>query len=256
MGAKVVDISYFGLQAYIGTTKHMGGLETTARLIDLCHVEKGTYVLDVGCGAGATAAYLAKEVGARVMAVDLREAMVALMQERAARDGVAERVDARVADAQSLPFDEATFDAVLCESVATFIEDKARVAREFVRVVKPSGYVGLNEEIWLRAPTPEMEDYAARVWSIGGQIPTAQRWEQILSGAGFSEVEIHTLSYDLQRESTQLKRYRLGDMLRMAYRVLGLYLKSGAFREYMAERKHMPKGLFDYLGYALLVCRR
>jgi hypothetical protein len=44
-------------------------------------------------------------------------------------------------------------------------------------------------------------------------------------------------------------------MLRMAYRVLGLYLKSGAFREYMAERKRMPKGFFDYLGYALLVCR-
>jgi len=255
MGANAPEMSYFELQAYMGTTKHMGGLETTKRLIDLCYIDQEAYLLDVGCGAGATAAYLAKELGARVMAVDLRETMVALTQERAEREGVAGRVDVRVADAQALPFGDATFDVVLCESVATFIEDKARVACEFARVVKPGGYVGLNEEIWLKAPSPEMMAYAKRVWAIGGEIPTAHRWEQILSGAGFSEIQVSTCSHDLQRESTQLKRYRPGDMLRMAYRVLGLYLKSGAFREYMAERKRMPKGFFDYLGYALLVCR-
>ena len=71
---KEVEISYFGLQAHMGTTKHMGGLATTQELAGLCHVGAGTYVLDVGCGVGATACYLVKQYDCRVMGVDLREA--------------------------------------------------------------------------------------------------------------------------------------------------------------------------------------
>ena len=33
------DITYFELQAYVGTTKHMGGFEATKELIELCHVD-------------------------------------------------------------------------------------------------------------------------------------------------------------------------------------------------------------------------
>jgi hypothetical protein len=44
------------------------------------------------------------------------------------REGVEDRVEFRVADAQNLPFDERLFDVALCESVATFIRDRQRVA--------------------------------------------------------------------------------------------------------------------------------
>jgi hypothetical protein len=44
---------YFKLQAYLGTTKHMGGFDTTKTLINLCHISQHTGVLDVGCGVGA-----------------------------------------------------------------------------------------------------------------------------------------------------------------------------------------------------------
>ncbi len=128
-GKKIADpeLSYFELQAYIGTTKHMGGLETTRELFELCGINEDTFVLDVGCGAGATACYLAKTYGCRVVGVDLRESMVALSNERAQRERLTDAdnkhplVEFRVADAQDLPFNDAHFDVVLCESVATFI---------------------------------------------------------------------------------------------------------------------------------------
>ena len=71
------EMSYFELQAYVGTTKHMGGFESTQELIEQCHLCKGTYVLDVGCGVGATACHLAKTYGCQVVGVDLRDSMVA-----------------------------------------------------------------------------------------------------------------------------------------------------------------------------------
>jgi arsenite methyltransferase len=249
-------ISYFELQAYVGTTKHMGGLETTKELIELCHIGKDTYALDVGCGAGATASYLAKAYGCRVVGVDLREAMVILSAERAQKQGVAGLVEFRVADVQDLPFDDATFDAVLCESVATFVEDKQRVVNELARVVKPGGYVGLNEELWLKPPTPEVAGRVREMWPIKPNVPTAEGWETLLTGAGLQDVIVRVYKVDARREATQVKRYTSGDMFRMFWRTLVLYVKSAEFRAYMKKQRRLPRGVFEYLGYVVLAGKR
>jgi arsenite methyltransferase len=252
----VPEMSYFELQAYVGTTKHMGGFESTKELIEACRIDGGTYVLDVGCGAGATAAYLAKTYGCRVVGVDLREAMVALSTERAQRQGVADLIEFRIADAQDLPFDDATFDVALCESVVSFVEDKRRVVNEFARVVKPGGYVGLNEEIWLKPPTAEVVEHVKIMWPVKPNVPTAEGWEALLTNAGMWDVRVEPHRIDARREATQVKRYTLADMFRMFWRTLVLYVKSAEFRAYMEAQRRSPKGVFEYFGYALLVGRR
>ena len=83
-----LELSYFGLQAYWGVTKHMGGLKATRELIELCHIDEGKYVLDVGCGIGITPCYLAKRYGCRVVGVDISQKMVDRSKERAKREGV------------------------------------------------------------------------------------------------------------------------------------------------------------------------
>mgnify|MGYP005839320843 CR=1 FL=1 len=184
----VPEISYFELQAYVGTTKHMGGLETTKELIELCHINRESYVLDVGCGVGATACYLAKRFGCRVVGVDIRESMIARSNERAQKEAVANLVEFKVADAQHLPFEDALFDAVLCESVTTFIEDKQQVVNECARVVRPGGYVGLNEELWLQTPPAQMVERVRHIWSIKPNILTLEGWMDLLEGAGLNDI--------------------------------------------------------------------
>jgi arsenite methyltransferase len=247
------DMSYLNLQAYIGTTKHMGGLASTQQLLERCRIDAGAYVLDVGCGVGATACYLAKTYGCKVVGVDLRESMVGLSIERARKERVRNLVEFRVADAQDLPFEGATFDVVLCESVATFVQDRQRVASELVRVVRVGGRVGLNEETWIKAPSDEIVWFVKHTWDIESDIPTREQWVEMLERAGLLDLEVEIYKLDPRRESTQIKRYRLDDMLRMFYRTLVLYVKSAMFREYMAERKRVPGGLFEHLGYAVMV---
>lgn len=250
------ELSYFELQAYIGTTKHMGGLETTRELIELCGINEDTFVLDVGCGAGATVCYLAKMYRCNVVGVDLRESMVALSNERAQKEGVTDHVEFRVADAQDLPFDDAHFDVVLCESVATFIEDKRQVVDELTRVVKPGGCVGFNEEIWLKTPPAEVIAHVKRAWEVKPDLPTAVDWQQMLKDTGLRDLVVQIYKLDARRESTQIKRYGFQDMWRMFSRTLSLYIKSSAFRAYMKEQYRLPKGVFEYLGYGLFVGRR
>ena len=250
------EISYFELQAYVGTTKHLGGFETTKALIESCHISQNTCVLEVGCGVGATACYLAKKYTCHVVGVDLRESMVARSNERAQREGVEDRVEFRVADAQDLPFDDAHFDVVIAESVATFIEDKRKVVGEYARVVKPGGYVGMNEEIWLKTPPTRLVEFAKHTWSIEPDVLTSGGWVELLTSAGLRDIVVKTCEFDTRREATQVQRYRFQDMWRMFYRTLLLYVRNPAFREYMAERRHTPKDLFEYLGYAILVGKK
>ena len=58
---------YFDFVAKMGMTKHYGSMAATRELVSLCHIGSGDYVLDVGCGVGATPSYLAKTVGCRVV---------------------------------------------------------------------------------------------------------------------------------------------------------------------------------------------
>ena len=158
--------TFFDFAAEVGLTKHVGGVEATDALVELCHVGEDAYVLDVGCGAGVTPCYIAKKYGCRVVGVDISERMVERSRERANREKVADRVEFRVADAQDLPFEDALFDAVFTESVTSFPEDKQKAVNEYVRVTKPGGYIGLNESTWLKAPLPpEVVAWISHIWA-------------------------------------------------------------------------------------------
>ena len=127
------EATYFGIQAYAGITKHGGSLSATREFIQLCHIKKDSLVLDVGCGVGATSCYLAKKIGCRIVGVDIREDMVARAKERAQRETNGHLVEFVVMDAQDLPFEDGTFDAVISESVTLFVGDKRRALNEYVR---------------------------------------------------------------------------------------------------------------------------
>jgi arsenite methyltransferase len=137
--------TFFDFAAEVGLTKHIGGVEATEALVELCHIGEGKYVLDVGCGAGITPCFIARTYGCRVVGVDLLEGMVERSKERAKREGILDRIEFRVADAQRLPFEDNLFDVVITESVTAFPEDKQQAVNEYMRVTKPGGYVGLNE---------------------------------------------------------------------------------------------------------------
>ena len=97
---------------------------------------RGLDVLEIGCGVGTDTVRFAR-AGARVTAVDLSETAVALTTERLADEEL--EGDVREADAESLPFADASFDLVYSWGVLHHTPDTARAIREVERVLRPSG---------------------------------------------------------------------------------------------------------------------
>jgi SAM-dependent methyltransferase len=88
-------------------------------------------VLEVGCGWGELAEWLARDTGAEVVAVDLSERMVELARSRG--------VDARVADVQALPFPDGSFDVAVAAWMLYHVPDLDRGISELERVLRPGG---------------------------------------------------------------------------------------------------------------------
>lgn len=253
--------TFFDFAAEVGLTKHFGGAEATKELADLCHVGQDSYVLDVGCGAGTTPAFLVKEYGCRVVGVDIRPKMIERARETAQRAGVVDRVEFRVADVQDLPFDDNTFDALLSESVTALAADKARALREYARVVRPGGYVGLSESTWLKVPPPpELLAWARQDAGATLEPLTADDWIAFMEGAGLSDIVSQVRSVSAVDETKGLaQRYGRGGMLRVMLRTLGLYLRSPDYRAFVKRVRQggvVPAGLDEYFGYGMYVGRK
>ena len=128
---------YLDMQAELGYTKHIGGSKATKELLELCEVSPEKVLLNVGCGAGGTTTFIVENCDCQVVGVDIKENMIESARNWAKRKGVVDKTEFRVGNAQDLPFEDNTFDILICESVNIFIPDKSKAMGEYKRVVKP-----------------------------------------------------------------------------------------------------------------------
>lgn len=104
-------------------------------------------VLDVGAGVGHWGMLLRAVLPetARITGVEREPAWVAEATARAAERGLADRFTYREGSAERLPFPDASFDLVTCQTVLIHVPDPAAVVAEMVRVVRPGGLVLVAE---------------------------------------------------------------------------------------------------------------
>lgn len=113
--------------------------------IDQLRIPEGGAVLDVGCGHGAAFSRLAARTGpaGRICGIDASHALIDEARRRLP-DG-APAIELQVGDAHTLPYPDATFDAVRADRVLVFLRDPRTALTELRRVCKPRGRLVVTE---------------------------------------------------------------------------------------------------------------
>ena len=129
-----------------GSEFRPGGLPLTAELAELCRLTPGLQVLDLGCGVGSTASFLARQFGVETVGLDSSSASLAEAQ---ANDQGVSWVLGR---AEQIPFPDNHFDVCMCECFLSAVEEPAVVLREIRRVLRPTGLLAVTD-VYLRRPS-------------------------------------------------------------------------------------------------------
>jgi ubiquinone/menaquinone biosynthesis C-methylase UbiE len=166
-------------------------------LVERLGAEPGTRWLDVATGTGGVA-LLAARAGAAVTGLDIAETMIEQARRKAAAAGLEIRLD--VGDAQSLPYEDATFEVVSSCFGIIFPPDREAVAAGLARVCRPGGRLGLTT--WRRlaaeAVFERFQETAPVDISVWGE---ETRVEELLGGA--FELEIEERTWVLEGESPE-----------------------------------------------------
>jgi SAM-dependent methyltransferase len=146
------------------------------------------HILEVASGSGGPALHLAQTAGCRVTGVDVNESGVATATRMAVESGASERVTFLAADAnEPLPFEDATFDGILCVDSMNHFPDRLSVLLEWHRVLDGGGRAVFTDPVVIAGPVTNGE--LALRSSIGEFlfVPTGFN-EQFIGHAGFELV--------------------------------------------------------------------
>jgi demethylmenaquinone methyltransferase / 2-methoxy-6-polyprenyl-1,4-benzoquinol methylase len=138
-------------------------------------------VLDVATGTAGVALAIESRTGSRVVGVDLTEAMLREGARRVSQAGVADKIGLVNADADALPFDDASFDALCFTYLLRYVPDPQATMCELARVVRPGGVIASLE--FMRPPDPKWRAlwwlYTRVVLPIGGLATGGRAWFEV-----------------------------------------------------------------------------
>lgn len=210
---------YFSRTAenYVSSATHRTGADLP-RLIELGEWDEQQRALDVATGGGHTALAVAPHVGS-VTVSDLTPRMLETARAFLLSQNVtnAEFVQA---DAEALPFADASFDRVTCRIAPHHFPDVARFVQEVARVLKPGGLFLLIDNIAPSAPERDTFINTVEKWrdSSHGRCWTLEEWQGFFADAGLQveqqELFSRTHDYDDWTARSQLAASEKADLER------------------------------------------
>ncbi|MCJ2140736.1 class I SAM-dependent methyltransferase [Methylobacterium sp. E-066] len=179
-------VDQFGAQAaaYVTSAVHAAGADLD-RIGALVRGLPGARVLDLGCGGGHVA-FAAAAAGAAVTAYDLSAEMLAAVTAEAGRRGL-DRIETRQGAAESLPFPDAAFDAVLTRYSAHHWRDVPAALAEARRVLKPEGLLVVCDAVAPEEPLLDTHLQAVELLRDPSHVRDyrVSEWRRMLEIAGF-----------------------------------------------------------------------
>jgi len=164
---------------------HIGGRVATEHFLEQLNFSGQSHVLDVGCGLGGAARFVANRYNHQVTGIDLTQEYIDTGNALCAWVKLDRHITLQQGSALSMPFPDEAFDGGYMLHVGMNIEDKARLFSEIYRVLRPGARFGVYDvmriqEGELTYPVPWAADKST------SELATPEQYKQALDDAGFA----------------------------------------------------------------------
>lgn len=166
---------------------HARGFPATVDLADRLPVKSDHHILDIGCGLGGPARYIATRFKCRATGIDITPAFVDTARKLTALLGLEGQVTIDHGDGQHLPYHDGVFDGAFTQHVTMNVADRARFFSEACRVLKPGAFFALTEH----ALGPVGNPHHPLPWSMDGSgayLIAPSQTRALLEAAGFTDI--------------------------------------------------------------------
>ncbi len=169
---------------------HIGGRIATEHLLDQLNISVQDRLLDVGCGLGGAARFVADRFDNQVSGIDLTPEYIATGKVLCEWVDLQNNVTLHQASALSMPFQNECFDGGYMLHVGMNIEAKAQLFKEICRVLRADAYFGVYDVMRIEAgelayPVPWANDDSI------SKLATPEQYRQALLGAGFEVTTVN-----------------------------------------------------------------
>lgn len=183
---------------------HPGGLSLTKKIFKTEKINENSHVLDVGCGTGQSAAYLAEHYKANVTAMDINPIMIEKAKSRMKKYQLP--VNVIQGSIEDFPLKEGTFDFIISESVLSFV-NKPKAIKEIFRLLKNGGRFIANELTINKKLNPVNEMEIKNFYGLDSVLGEAD-WITLFRQSGFKDIKIPLQKYSMvQNNSTPEFQY-------------------------------------------------
>jgi SAM-dependent methyltransferase len=179
------------------------------RFISWLRIEPQHHVIEVASGSGGPARYLAERTGCRVTGIDANEGGIETATRTVNEEGLGNRVTFRLADATArLPFDDNTFDGLLCIDAMNHLPNRLEVFREWHRILRPKRRAVFTDPVLITGPVTNDELALRSLVGVFLFVPPGAN-EQFISDAGFNLVQQEDVSENAAQVSKRWHDARL-----------------------------------------------
>ncbi|MDP7065682.1 MAG: methyltransferase domain-containing protein [Arenicellales bacterium] len=172
---------------------HFGGLAATDALAHHAKINESTHVLDLCCGLGGPARYLAYHYGCRVTGVDMNTDRLAGAVRLTERTKLQDRVLFHHANALQTGLADETFDVIVSQEAFCHIPNKKALITECARLLKPDGRIVYTDILARSSMTNEIRS-RLETEMVFSELSTSEQYCHLLEEKGCEVIEVEDLS--------------------------------------------------------------
>ena len=257
--ADIEQMSYTDFIALLDETNRCpGGKKTIRRIRQLIRIDDKTNILDVGSNTGFTSLELARITPANISGIDISESCVNQAKKSLSEDikSVRSRVTFQVASSYSIPFPDDNFDLIMAGGATGFMDDKSKAIREYLRVLKPWGFLVMSPLTYHTQPPQQIVDNVSKIIGTTIKPMTTKDWvntvDEVTKDFELYFNEPHKLS---PRTSKEIDEYVDYFLKKDHVRNLPEVVKEAIRKRWLSILKVFNEN-HKFLGYSIIVFRK